>query len=88
MTEPTLRQEDELFAQREAEACGDTVDSLGKALWEARSGHLSWEEIQAYANRADRAASACRSLCDAFSAELKKLKADGKIPLDADMYWA
>lgn len=76
------------YEQREHEMCSDTVDSLGIALDEARSGRLNWEEIQSYADRADRAASAHRSLCDAFAAELKRLKFDGKIPIGADLYWA
>lgn len=74
--------------QREYEACTDTVDSLGVALSDARAGRLAWDEIQSYADRADRAASAHRSLCYAFVAELKRLKADGKIPVGVEVFWA
>jgi hypothetical protein len=69
----------------ERQAFADCEGTLSEALGRARAGEMTWEEISSYARRADRAASACRSLADAFNAELARLHADHKIPEGSDL---
>jgi hypothetical protein len=73
-------EEDALAEQRELEEFADSPGNLSEAMGRARAGELSWQEIEAYGLRARRAARASNSLADAFSAELKRLVADGKVP--------
>lgn len=75
--------------ERERQAFEDSEGTLSGALGRARAGDMGGlgEEIQQYAFRADRAASACRSLADAFGAEVARLKADGKVPAGSGVFF-
>jgi hypothetical protein len=79
--------EDRAVNQHEHEDFEDSPGNLSEALAKARAGELNWYEIQSYARRARRAAQASNSLADAFSAELKWLQANDKVPAGADMWF-
>lgn len=65
----------------------DSPGRLSEVLGRARAGEMDWEEIQHYAFRAMRAAAACSSIADALAAEVTRLRTDGKIPTESDVYF-